>query len=163
MRRRFAQQDDVTTLKRKPAPQTALPFAELVFVEKRVSRGSALLRKSYAESGFAAVIAVVLRESYALLHICKAFYCFGEALNGLVRITVLNTVSDTMPNMPLQHNFSAAVQSRLRSINLGKNIFARHILIYHSINGLYLHNDFFQTVMQVFRIHTLFHTISSIR
>ena len=97
------------TLKRKPAPQTAKPFAELVFVEKRVSRGSALLRKSYAESGFAAVIAVVLRESYALLHICKAFYCFGEALNGLLGVAVRKAVADAVLDVPLQNDLAAAV------------------------------------------------------
>ena len=49
MYRRLAQQDDVTILKRKPAPQTAKPFAELVFVEKGGLGEN-------AEQGFAAVL-----------------------------------------------------------------------------------------------------------
>ena len=50
------------TMKEKQRGATAKPSAELVFVEKGVSWGIVLRSKSYAEQGFAAAIAFVLRE-----------------------------------------------------------------------------------------------------
>ena len=43
-------------------------------------------------------------------HIRETLYCFGEVFNGFVRITVFDTVPDTVLDVSLQNNLSAAVQ-----------------------------------------------------
>ena len=90
------------------------------------------------------------QKSDALLHIGKAFHCFGELFNGLVRVAVFDAVPDAMLDMSLQHHFAAAVQGRTRSVDLRENVLARNILVDHPVNGLNLTDDLFQAAMQVF-------------
>ena len=76
-------------------------------------------------------------------HIRETFYCFCEIFNGLVRIAMLNAITDTVFDMSLQNHLAAAMQRRLRGIDLGQDILAGNILIDHAVNGLHLTDDFF--------------------
>ncbi len=62
-------------------------------------------------------------------HIRETLYCFGEVFNGFVRITVFDTVPDTVLDVSLQNNLSAAVQGGFCGIDLRQNIFAGDILV----------------------------------
>ena len=90
------------------------------------------------------------QKSDALLHIGKAFHCFGELFNGLVRVAVFDAVPDAMLDMSLQYHFAAAVQGRACSVDLRENVLARNILVDHPVNGLNLTDDLFQAGMKVF-------------
>ena len=73
---------------------------------------------------------------------------------------MLNAIADTVFDVPLKHDLSAAVKCRFGGVDLGEDILARYVLVDHPVNGLYLTNDFFQTAVQVIRIHALFHIVS---
>ena len=55
----------------------------------------------------------------------------------------VNSISDTVLDMPLQNNLSYFVKCRFRCIYLCKDVFARNIFINHTVNRLYLSDDFF--------------------
>ena len=78
-----------------------------------------------------------------LAHIGKTFYCFRKALDGLICITMFNAIADTMFDMAFQHYFSAAVEGRFGSVDLGEHILAGNVLVNHTVNGLYLADYFF--------------------
>jgi hypothetical protein len=90
-------------------------------------------------------------------HICKPFYCFGKAGNGLVGVTVLDTVPDTVVDMSFQNNLPHFMQSGLSGIDLRQNILTGNVFIHHTVNGLNLTDDLFQSSVEIFRIHTLSH------
>lgn len=56
---------------------------------------------------------------------------------------MFNSISDTVLDMPLQNNLSYFVKRRFRCIYLCKDVFARNIFINHTVNRLYLSDDFF--------------------
>ncbi|MDD6236908.1 MAG: hypothetical protein PUB00_05950 [Clostridiales bacterium] len=62
----------------------AKPFAELFFVEKGVSRGIVLHSKPYAEQGFAAVIAFVLRECVDKIDTLNSLILHKTVLEGIL-------------------------------------------------------------------------------
>ena len=75
-----------------------------------------------------------------------AFVKFSIVLSASA---VFNAVADTVLDVPLQHDLSAAVQRGFRGVDLRQNILTGHILVNHAVDGLHLSNDFFQTAMQV--------------
>ena len=46
-------------------------------------------------------------------HIGEPFHCLGEVFDGLVRVSVLNAVPDTVLDMPFQNHLAAPVQGGL--------------------------------------------------
>ena len=74
-------------------------------------------------------------------------------------VAVCNAVTDTVLDVPLQHDLSAAVQRGFRGVDLRQNILTGHILVNHAVDGLHLSNDFFKTAMQVLCIHALLHLL----
>ena len=58
------------------------------------------------------------QQKNPLLHIRKPLHSLSKILNRLIRIPMLNTISHTMLDMPLKHNLSNLMQSRLRRIDL---------------------------------------------
>lgn len=104
----------------------------------------------------------VFFENVVLLHICKALDRLGEALNGLIRVAVLDAVLDAMLDVSLEHYLAAAVERRPCRIDLRENVLAWNIFIHHPVYRLNLPDDFFEPAVQVLGIHTLFHFITSI-
>ena len=74
-------------------------------------------------------------------NIGKSFDRFGEILYGLIRVPVLNAISDTVLNMALQHHLTGLMQGRFRCVDLRQNIFTGNILIDHPVDGLHLADD----------------------
>ena len=97
-----------------------------------------------------------------LFHIRKPFHCFSEILDGLVRITVFDPVSDTMLYVSFQYHLSCLVQCRFCCVYLRQYVFTGYIFIHHTVYGLYLTYDLLQSAMQIIRIHTLSHTDTSV-
>ena len=60
---------------------------------------------------------------------------------------MLNPVFDTVIDMPFQHDLTDFVQSGFGCIDLGENIFSGNIFINHTVNGLNLSDDFFQSAV----------------
>ena len=75
-------------------------------------------------------------------HIRKPLYCFCEIFNRLVRVAMLNSITDAVFDMSLQNHLTAAMQRGLGCINLGQDIFTGNILIDHAVNRLHLTDDF---------------------
>ena len=75
-------------------------------------------------------------------HISKTFHRLGEFFNRLFRVSMLQSIPDTVLNMTFQNYFSTSVKGRFCGIDLGKDILARHILIHHAVNGLHLAYNF---------------------
>ena len=96
-------------------------------------------------------------DCFSSTHIGKPLHGLCKALNGLVRVPVLDPVPDTVLDVALQDHLSAAVERGFRGVDLGQHILARHVLVHHAVDGLYLSDDLFQAAVQVFRIHTLLH------
>ena len=94
-----------------------------------------------------------------LAHVRETLYRFGEVFNGFVCIAVFDAVPDTVLDVSLQNNLSAAVQGGFCGIDLRQNIFAGDILVDHAVNCLYLSDNFFQSAVQIVSVHTLFHAI----
>ena len=78
-----------------------------------------------------------------LAHVRETLYRFGEVFNGFVCIAVFDAVPDTVLDVSLQNNLSAAVQGGFCGIDLRQNIFAGDILVDHAVNCLYLSDNFF--------------------
>ncbi len=118
---------------------------------------SLVKRKIKKDSFFA-----VFFENIVLLHICEALDCLCEALDGLIRVAVLDAVADTMPDVPLQHYLAASVERRPCRVELRENVLAGNIFIHHPVYRLNLPDNFFEPAVQVLGIHTMFHFIASI-
>lgn len=87
----------------------------------------------------------------------KTLNGFREIFNCLIGVTVFDAIPDTVLDMPFQYNFSAAMERGFGGIDLRQYILAGDILVDHTVDSLYLSNDFFQTTMQIICIHALFH------
>ena len=61
--------------------------------------------------------------------------------------------------MPFENNLPDFVQCAFSCIDLHKNVFTRDILIDHPINCIDLPDNFLQSFMKIFSIHTLTHKI----
>ena len=101
---------------------------------------------------------IILSASF---QICKAFYRFSEAIDSLVRVAMLDPVAHTVLDMTLEHHLPYPVQRRFRGVYLCEHIFAGDVLVNHAVYSLNLPDYFFQSAVQVFRIHTLPHRASS--
>ena len=71
-------------------------------------------------------------------HIGEAFHSFCEVFDGFICVSMFDTVTDAMLDMPFQDYLSAAMKCRFCGVQLGKNILTRDIFIDHSGNGLRL-------------------------
>ena len=92
-------------------------------------------------------------------HVGKPLYGFGKTLDGVVRISMFKTIPDTVLDVTLQHYLSTAVKGGFCGVDLCQNIFAGHILIDHSVNGLYLADNFLESPVKILRVHALSHMI----
>ena len=79
-----------------------------------------------------------------LVHVRKTLHGFCKICNRFIGIAMFNSISDTVLDMPLQNNLSYFVKCRFRCIYLCKDVFARNIFINHTVNRLYLSDDFFR-------------------
>ena len=64
---------------------------------------------------------------------------------------------NAMMEVTLQNDLSHSVERRFGRIDLGQHIFTGDILLHHTVNRLHLSDNFFQSSVQVFCIHTLSH------
>ena len=76
-----------------------------------------------------------------LAHVRETLYRFGEVFNGFVCIAVFDAVPDTVLDVSLQNNLSAAVQGGFCGIDLRQNIFAGDILVDHAVAHAQLIED----------------------
>ena len=70
-----------------------------------------------------------------------------------MRDAVFNAVAE----MTFQNNLAAAVQRRLRGVDLGEDILAGDVLIDHAVDGLNLTDDFLESAVKVVGIHARTH------
>ena len=93
----------------------------------------------------------------AVLNVGKAFDGLGEPGNSVLSIAMFDAVAHAVADMAFQNDLANPVQGRLGSVNLGKNVLAGNILVYHAVYGLDLSYDFVETAVQVCLIHALLH------
>ena len=85
-----------------------------------------------------------------LFHIGEPLHCLGEALDSLIRISMLDAVPDAVLDVAFQNHLTGLVQGRLGGIDLGKDVFAGDIFVDHAVDGLNLADDLFQSAVQIF-------------
>ena len=90
-------------------------------------------------------------------HIGEALHRLGKALNGLVRVPVLDAVPHAVLDMPLQHHLAAPVEGGLGRVDLGQDVLTGDVLVDHPVDGLHLSDNLLQPAVQVVRVHTLSH------
>src|SRR5699024_7110597 len=97
----------------------------------------------------------------SLSHIGKPLHRLGKAGDGLVRVPVLDAVPDAVLDVSFQHHLAAPVQGGLGGVDLAEHVLAGNILVDHPVDGLDLADDLFQPTVQVIRVHTLSHRLTS--
>lgn len=97
-----------------------------------------------------------------LMHVGETFDCLGEALDGLLRVPMRDSVAYTMSNMSFQDDLADPMERGFSGVDLGKNVLTGDIFFDHSVNGLDLPDDFAQAAVQVFYIHALSHFLPPI-
>ena len=84
-----------------------------------------------------------------LFHIGEPLHGLGEALDSLIRISMLDAVPDAVLDVAFQNHLTGLVQGGFGGIDLRQNIFAGDIFIDHAVDGLHLSDDLFQSAMQI--------------
>ena len=79
-----------------------------------------------------------------------------------IRIAMLNPIANTVLNVSFQDNLTGPMQGGFCCVDLGEDVFTGHILIDHPVDGLNLAYNFFQTAVQIIRVHALPHSDTSI-
>ena len=80
-------------------------------------------------------------------HVGKPLNRLGEARDRLFRVSVFQSVPDTMADVPLQYDLPHLMQGGLGGIELCN----------HPVDCLHLSDNLLEAAMQIFGIHALFH------
>ena len=108
-------------------------------------------------NGMAEICPARNTRQMAVLNVGKALDGLGEPGNSVLSIAMFDAVAHAVADMAFQNDLANPVQGRLGSVNLGKNVLAGNILVYHAVYGLDLSYDFVETAVQVCLIHALLH------
>ena len=98
----------------------------------------------------------------ASAHVREALHGLREVFNRLIGVAVLDPVAHAMLDVPLEHDLAAAVQGGFGGVDLREHVLTRDILVDHPVDGLHLADDLFESAVQIFRVHTLSHSMTSI-
>ena len=96
-----------------------------------------------------------------LVHIGEPLNCHCKISDGFIRIAMLNSIADTVLDMPFQNHLPRLMEGGFGCIDLRQNILSVYFFIVHAIDSLHVADDFFQAAVEVLGIHTLFHCCTS--
>ena len=96
-----------------------------------------------------------------LLHIGKTLDGLCE-IPDLLLVALRDRVADAVVDVPFQNDLPDFVERRFDGIDLRKDILAGDVLVDHPVDRLDLSADFCEPPMEVFRVHALFHVLSSV-
>lgn len=78
-----------------------------------------------------------------LFHVGETFDGFCKAGNRRIRIAMLDSFADAMPDVPFEYDLSAGMQRGFCGVDLGENVLAGLVFVDHAVNRLNLAQDFF--------------------